>query len=249
MRSCRARFRWPSATPSSPCRRTTSSSRCPRSRSPMPRGRSLSCRAPRRWPNTLADVAAYYWTRDLRPSLTNDVPASASKGTSDLDPTKDVAWWQHVNFNAISFGADGTLDATNQTATMAAINGRHDELARPHAPVQSDRSEGRGRGRRGRRRPVARHGDVARLVRVRALAHRGGLRPRARSSPASRTSASRAWARPSAARCSIRAQQRHLRGDHRAGMGRRPAEGRDRPPADGSRRQAALVAAPSRHAR
>ena len=36
---------------------------------------------------------------------------------------KDVAWWQHVNFSALSFGSDGVLDATNQKATLAAIVG------------------------------------------------------------------------------------------------------------------------------
>ena len=78
--------------------------------------------------NTLADVAAYYWGRDLRDgtfglALKNDVPATVSNSTSstDLDPTKDVAWWQHVNFSALSFGSDGVLDAGKQKATLAAI--------------------------------------------------------------------------------------------------------------------------------
>ncbi|MCC6193806.1 MAG: hypothetical protein IT518_04990 [Burkholderiales bacterium] len=71
--------------------------------------------------DTLSDIATYYWSRDLRPSLKNDVPASSSKGTNDLDPTKDVAWWQHVNFSAISFGAEGTLDAVNQPLTVARL--------------------------------------------------------------------------------------------------------------------------------
>jgi Tfp pilus tip-associated adhesin PilY1 len=77
--------------------------------------------------NTLADVAAYYWSRDLRPTLKNDVPSITSKmsaGVSndgDARVPGDVAWWQHVNFNAISFGAEGTLDAVNQTATLTAL--------------------------------------------------------------------------------------------------------------------------------
>jgi len=79
--------------------------------------------------DTLADIAMYYWIRDLRPAMKNDVPAVSGKGSTatyapDLDPANDVAWWQHVNFNAISFGAEGTLDATSsvaQTATLAAI--------------------------------------------------------------------------------------------------------------------------------
>ncbi|MFO1412486.1 MAG: PilC/PilY family type IV pilus protein [Burkholderiales bacterium] len=89
-------------------------------------------------PNTLSDVAAYYWTRDLRPSLPNNVPASASKGTADLDPSKDVAWWQHVNFSAISFGAEGTLDATQQPATLAALTAgtlSWPDLTQPYNPI------------------------------------------------------------------------------------------------------------------
>lgn len=109
-------------------------------------------------PNTLADVAAYYWTRDLRTSLTNDVPSSSSKlvmvcadpvnfpcppaakvaYSNDLDPSKDVAWWQHVNFNAISFGAQGTLDATNQAATLAALTAGTQswpDLTQPYNPI------------------------------------------------------------------------------------------------------------------
>ena len=75
---------------------------------------------------TLADIATYYWATDLRDStaavpLKNNVPANSGKGTGDIDYTKDVAWWQHVNFNAISFGSDGVLDAANQIPTLAAI--------------------------------------------------------------------------------------------------------------------------------
>jgi type IV pilus assembly protein PilY1 len=73
--------------------------------------------------NTLSDIGAYYWLRDLRPTLKNDVPSQSGNSNGDLDPTKDVAWWQHVNFSALSFGSDGVLDATNQKSTMAAITG------------------------------------------------------------------------------------------------------------------------------
>jgi len=78
--------------------------------------------------DTLADVATYYWSQDLRPTLKDDVPSSSGKvttvgvvGQGDLDWTKDVAFWQHLNFNAISFGSDGTLDAINQSGTLANI--------------------------------------------------------------------------------------------------------------------------------
>ena len=71
--------------------------------------------------DSLADIATYYWARDLRPAMKNDVPASSGKDPNDKDYTKDIAWWQHVNFNAISFGSEAVLDATNQTAAMAAV--------------------------------------------------------------------------------------------------------------------------------
>lgn len=50
--------------------------------------------------NTLADVAMYYWKRDLMTSLTNDVPASAA----------DPAYWQHMVTFGISIGLQGNLN-------------------------------------------------------------------------------------------------------------------------------------------
>ncbi|QHS09185.1 PilC/PilY family type IV pilus protein [Sinimarinibacterium sp. NLF-5-8] len=48
---------------------------------------------------TLADVAMYYWNRDLRPDLANRVPPDG----------KNPAFWQHmVNFT-VGLGVDGTL--------------------------------------------------------------------------------------------------------------------------------------------
>jgi type IV pilus assembly protein PilY1 len=50
--------------------------------------------------NTLADVAMYYWNRDLRTDLANNVPPDSS----------NPAFWQHmVNFT-IGLGVNGTLD-------------------------------------------------------------------------------------------------------------------------------------------
>jgi type IV pilus assembly protein PilY1 len=77
--------------------------------------------------NTLADIAMYYWIRDLRPGMKNDVPAPSAKGSTptyaaDLDPTKDIAWWQHLNFSAISFGAEGVLDASNISNTIKSVS-------------------------------------------------------------------------------------------------------------------------------
>ena len=95
--------------------------------------------APFKWgtkavPDTLADVSMYYWARDLRPALTNNVPSWSGKTPGDIDPTKDVAWWQHVNFSAISFGAAGTLDAGNQAATLSAISGGTEQWPDVTAP-------------------------------------------------------------------------------------------------------------------
>lgn len=115
-------------------------------------------------PNTLADVATYYWARDLRPSLKNDVPNQSGEKSAltctgspctpppyplgvytpgdyyypALDPKKDVAWWQHVNFNAISFGAEGTLDAKKQTDTLLSIKSggqNWPDLTNPYNPI------------------------------------------------------------------------------------------------------------------
>ena len=50
--------------------------------------------------NTLADVAMYYWNRDLRPTLANRVKPD----------TQNPAFWQHmVNFT-VGLGVDGTLN-------------------------------------------------------------------------------------------------------------------------------------------
>jgi len=112
--------------------------------------------------DTLADISTYYWSRDLRDgtygaALKNDVPNADGRitnnpltGLPDPDSTgdaawnpqpKDVAWWQHVNFNAISFGTEGVLDATDsvhQTATLAAIKAgttKWPDLTQPNNPT------------------------------------------------------------------------------------------------------------------
>lgn len=50
--------------------------------------------------NTLADVALYYWIRDLRDGLTNNVPVTSA----------DKASWQHMTTFTIGLGADGSKD-------------------------------------------------------------------------------------------------------------------------------------------
>ncbi len=54
--------------------------------------------------NSLADVAQYYYTTDLRPSMTNDV---AGSGTG---PEDDRATWQHMTTFAVGLGVSGTLN-------------------------------------------------------------------------------------------------------------------------------------------
>lgn len=60
------------------------------------------------WSSTLADVAMYYWKRDLRTDLINTVPSSAS----------NPAFWQHMVTFGISIGLQGTL---NPKTDMAAL--------------------------------------------------------------------------------------------------------------------------------
>ena len=113
-------------------------------------------------PNTLSDVATLYWARDLRHDplpgankYPDNVPSFSGKGTCfpfpmtpltdpagvncDADWTRDVAWWQHVNFNAISFGTEGTLDAANPANTLLDLfHGAETwpDLTQPNNPLQ-----------------------------------------------------------------------------------------------------------------
>ncbi len=79
-------------------------------------------------PNSLSDIATYYWWTDLRPAMKNDVPSFSSVGTGDVAVqifppgiARDVAWWQHVNMSAISFGAEGELDGSTPKPVLDAI--------------------------------------------------------------------------------------------------------------------------------
>lgn len=50
--------------------------------------------------DTLADIAMYYWVRDLRPDLENRVP------TSEINP----AFWQHMVTYGVGLGLTGAVD-------------------------------------------------------------------------------------------------------------------------------------------
>jgi type IV pilus assembly protein PilY1 len=58
--------------------------------------------------NTLADVAMYYWNRDLRDDLENEVP------TSTLNP----AFWQHMVTYGVGLGVSGTIDPDTAFAAI-----------------------------------------------------------------------------------------------------------------------------------
>ncbi len=76
----------------------------------------------------LGDIAMYFWARDLRTSLTNDVPHFIVDKYTDIDgdgdvdnydifwnPKNDPAEWQHmVNFT-VGLGIDGALTFNNAT--------------------------------------------------------------------------------------------------------------------------------------
>lgn len=60
--------------------------------------------------NTLADYAHYYWAKDLRPDLVNNV----SIGTPDKP-----AFWQSLSTYTVGFGVDGRLNAAQIAAAKA----------------------------------------------------------------------------------------------------------------------------------
>ena len=62
------------------------------------------------WSATLADVAMYYWYRDLQDGLDNKVPTSAS----------DPAFWQHMVTYTVGLGVAGNL---NPDTDLSALTG------------------------------------------------------------------------------------------------------------------------------
>ena len=61
--------------------------------------------------NTLADVAAYYWKRDLRTDLANAVPTS----------TRNPAFWQHMVTFGVGLGVTGTVNPDSAFAAIDAV--------------------------------------------------------------------------------------------------------------------------------
>jgi type IV pilus assembly protein PilY1 len=72
--------------------------------------------------NTLADVAMYFWARDLRDDLPNEVPVSQKEG--NIDP----AFWQHMVTFGVGLGVTGSIDP--ETAFDAILSG--DEIDWPN---------------------------------------------------------------------------------------------------------------------
>lgn len=58
--------------------------------------------------NTLADIAMYYWNRDLRSDLANNVPTNPS----------DEAFWQHIVQYTVGLGVTGTLKYPDDEAAL-----------------------------------------------------------------------------------------------------------------------------------
>jgi type IV pilus assembly protein PilY1 len=72
---------------------------------------------------TLADVAYYYWSRDLVPSVANKVPKTPVPGK--IDQYRDPAEYQHMTTFTIGLGMTGTIkreDALNAMNNLGARN-------------------------------------------------------------------------------------------------------------------------------
>lgn len=75
----------------------------------------------------LGDMAFYFWSRDLRPNLSNDVPAFVRNNTSGdipgatpadeiyFNPANDPATWQRMVNYTVTFGAGGSLPYASDT--------------------------------------------------------------------------------------------------------------------------------------
>ena len=200
--------------------------------------------------NTLADVATRYWANDLRPALKNDVPASSGKQGAPYcaDPVNfpcppaalftPAGWRRRPDEGRRVVAARQFLGhflwcrrharSVQPTGHAGRHPGRLPVLAEPDAAQQPDLSAWRGRRCSGGGRPLACNADGTRFLRLREKPGRSVLRhfehPRGHPEPAQvarRCCVQQQRARP--------VQQHHLRAGHRAGLGGRLAEGRNRP--------------------
>lgn len=65
--------------------------------------------------NSLADIAFYYWSRDLQTGVSNDmIPYYVSGSTDYWDPRNDPATWQHMVTFTVGLGLGKWLSATNR---------------------------------------------------------------------------------------------------------------------------------------
>ncbi|NWO06180.1 MAG: hypothetical protein HLX50_10925 [Alteromonadaceae bacterium] len=73
----------------------------------------------------LADVAAYYWKRDLQPNIDNYVPTIADVVDEDNSGIRetigDPAFWQHMMTYGIGLGVEGTVSRND--AVSAVLDG------------------------------------------------------------------------------------------------------------------------------
>lgn len=74
---------------------------------------------------SLADIAAYYWKRDLRTDIANFVPVideiENMPGDSGREQVGDPAFWQHMMTYGIGFGVTGTVSRND--AVSAVLDG------------------------------------------------------------------------------------------------------------------------------
>lgn len=73
--------------------------------------------------NTLADVAMYYWKRDLRPGLDNKVPVSP----------RNPAFWQHMVTYGVGLGVSGSVDPATAFGAIDAVPAVNINWADPSA--------------------------------------------------------------------------------------------------------------------
>lgn len=74
---------------------------------------------------TLADIAAYYWKRDLREDIDNYVPTVEAVEDTNNDGIRETignpAFWQHMMTYGIGFGVEGTV--SRDDAVSAVLDG------------------------------------------------------------------------------------------------------------------------------